>query len=124
MDEKEFGIALAQAKAELIEADKAIIKEYPNPADRVEALKTIFNRARDICKDNHRQNNHENIEKQKKEPDLSKFDKPSKTWMCCPICDSKDIIKESQKGRKFQGCYDCGIFLNRDGTIKEIEDKK
>jgi hypothetical protein len=58
MDEKQFAAALAQAKAELIEADKALLKDLPylTPTDRAEILKTIFNRARDICKDKEQAN--------------------------------------------------------------------
>jgi len=54
MDEQEFSIALAQAKTELLEANKSIMNEFPNPSDRVEVLKTIFNRARDIERANNR----------------------------------------------------------------------
>lgn len=54
MDEQEFSIALAQAKTELTEANKALIVDFPNPSDRVEVLKTIFNRARDICRVNNK----------------------------------------------------------------------
>jgi len=54
MDEQEFSIALAQAKTELLEASKALTNDFPNPSDRVEVLKTIFNRARDIERANNR----------------------------------------------------------------------
>ena len=54
MDEKQFATVLAQAKTELLEANKALMIEFPNPSDRVEVLKTIFNRARDIERANNR----------------------------------------------------------------------
>jgi len=124
-DTEQFATALAQAKMELIETDKALAKELPHllPRDRAELLKTIFNRARDIGRDNHREENHEQIDEQVKEPDLTKFDKPSQTWMECPVCHTKDIMQQSARGRRFQGCYKCGILLNRDGKIVRMEQK-
>lgn len=45
------------------------------------------------------------------------FDKNAKKWICCPLCGSKDVNKQSAKtGKAYVACFEkgCKVFLNVD----------
>jgi len=57
---------------------------------------------------------------------IDPFDKVKHEWICCPICNSTDIVQEGTKGR-YHACFapGCKVFLNvsKEGQpiIKEMK---
>ncbi len=48
------------------------------------------------------------------------YDATDKRWNCCPTCGSTAINKTSKTGRAYQACYECKVFLEADGKVKEM----
>jgi hypothetical protein len=58
------------------------------------------------------------------------YDRNKPRWNKCPRCGNTEIDAESEKEnaktgkkwvKKYQACFECGIFLNFDGKIVEME---
>ncbi len=51
------------------------------------------------------------------------YDEKNKRWNHC-LCGNEDINHVSKtSGKAFQGCFDCGLFLNPDGKAKSMQEK-
>ena len=44
------------------------------------------------------------------------YDREHQVWIACPLCGSVDIDHVSKSGKEYQGCTQCQIFLNPNGT--------
>ena len=55
--------------------------------------------------------------------DTSAYDRNKPGWAKCPKCGRTDITHDQKPPKKgtWQGCYDCGLFLNADGTTAEMK---
>lgn len=59
--------------------------------------------------------------------DATAYDRNRPGWTRCPKCGKTGIDhahKDPMKKGKWQGCYDCGLFLNADGTTAEMKKKE
>lgn len=97
----------------LILEDKRLAKTVPNPSDRVEVLKTIMNRARDIEKEVKR------VTLTREEPDMTQYDVLNRLWKACGFCGAVDI-NQITDGKEWQGCFCCRHLLNEDGTTRKM----
>lgn len=93
--------------------DKRLSKIAPHSTDRVELVKTIMNRARDIEKEVKR------VQLSRVEPDMTQYDALNKLWKACPFCGCVDINQVSG-AKEWQGCFECRHLLNDDGTTKRM----
>jgi hypothetical protein len=46
--------------------------------------------------------------------------KDKKLWDFCPKCDNRTINYQSREGKPYQKCQRCRIYLNEDGTTKDM----
>jgi len=55
--------------------------------------------------------------------DMTAYDRNKPGWKKCPKCGSTEITHDQKPPKKgtWQGCYDCGLFLNADGTTAEMK---
>lgn len=58
-----------------------------------------------------------------KQLDMTSYDRNKPGWTKCPKCGRTDITHDQKPPKKgtWQGCYDCGMFLNADGTTAEMK---
>jgi predicted methyltransferase len=98
----------------LVYEDKRLVKAAPHGPDRVELVKTILNRARDIERDAKK------VDLTKQEPDMTFYDGVKESWKGCPFCKNKDITHIGGSGAPYQGCKVCSVFLNSDGTLRQM----
>lgn len=97
--------------------DKRLVRAVPHGPDRVELVKTIMNRARDLEREAQRVD----IATTHKEPDMTKYDGVNEIWRGCPFCDNTDITHVGANGRpSWQGCKKCQVFLNSDGSMGQM----
>lgn len=56
---------------------------------------------------------------------IEAFDKDKPGWVCCPQCGNTDITHPKPDGKRgtWQGCYECGIFLNQNGKTAPMGGK-
>lgn len=95
--------------------DKRLSKIAPHSSDRVELVKTIMNRARDIEKEVKR------VELTRAEPDMKQYDPLNKLWTACGYCGNLDISHKGDNGNDWQGCFECRHLLNEDGTTRRMK---
>ena len=57
--------------------------------------------------------------------DMTAYDRNRPGWTKCPKCGQTGITHEQKPPKKgtWQGCYDCGLFLNADGTMAQMKPK-
>jgi len=99
----------------LVYEDKRLVKVAPHGPDRVELVKTIINRARDIERDAKK------VDLTKQEPDMTFYDGVKESWKGCPFCKNPRVVHTGRSGAPYQGCRDCRVLLNADGTIIPME---
>ena len=96
--------------------DKRLVKVISYSTDRIEAVKTIFNRARDLERESKR------VTLARAEPDMSQYDPLNKLWKACGFCGAVDITHESgSDSKEYQACFTCRYFLNDDGTTTRMK---
>ena len=99
----------------LVYEDKRLVKAISYSTDRMEAVKTIFNRARDLERETKR------VTLARVDPDMSQYDVLNKLWKTCPFCGVVDINHQGGDSKEYQGCHSCRFFLNDDGTTKRMK---
>lgn len=55
--------------------------------------------------------------------DVSAYSAIKQEWNYCPWCNKMNINHKSKKDVPYQGCFDCRILLQKDGTIKQMLDR-
>ena len=94
--------------------DKRLVKVISYSTDRIEAVKTIFNRARDLERETKR------VTLSREQPDMAQWDALNKLWKACPHCGLVDI-NYTKDGKDYQACFTCGHWLNDDGMTKRMK---
>ena len=95
--------------------DKRLVKAISYSTDRIEMVKTIFNRARDLEREKKR------VTLARVDPDMSQYDLKNKLWKACPFCGAVDVTYTDSTGKENQACFSCRYFLNDDGTTKRMK---
>ena len=87
---------------------------------RVDAVKMCFMRARDI----ERENNKDDSNYPTFTFTISTYNPEQMKWDRCPGCGDDKIDKTAQNGNPWQGCYRCHILLDKNGIIRSMNPNK